>query len=210
MSPDDDTTDEQLRRRLRAADPARSVRAPDDLAADLVRRTRERHESDSTQAGSAPHRRRWLPVAAAAAVLAVGGTAYVAAQGGADETSPPAAAPTVGELSLPEPGASGRCMQVDAATLAGLDSAFEATVAAVEESSVVLEVDRWYAGEPVDEVRLETPAGGARPALLPGQPEFEVGERWLVTAADGQVLGCGFTAPWSPRLAGLFDEAFAG
>ena len=202
---------EALRQRLRSADPARSVTPPDGLAADLVRRTREHAMSDQQQPDPDGRRRRWLPLAAAAAVLAVGGTAYVATQGGDDSAAPPTAAePTVTELALPTGDPPGRCMQVNAQTVANAETALEGTVTTVEDDQVVLEVTRWFVGGSADEVMLSVPSLGPAPLALPGQPEFGTGERWLVTAADGRVNACGFTAPWSADLADVFVAAFPG
>ncbi len=38
---------------------------------------------------------------------------------------------------------------------------------------------------------------------------FRVGERYLVTATDGTVNGCGFSGPATPELERAFEEAFA-
>lgn len=210
MTDEQEREAEALRQRLRSADPARAVPPPAGLAADLTRLTRERAMQDTPQPDDTGGRRpRWVPLAAAAAVLAIGGTAYVATRD-ADPAPPPSAGePTVTELVLPT-GQPGRCMQVSAQTVANAGTAFEGTVTAVEDGSVELEVSRWFVGGDADRVRLASPpAGGVRPPL-PGQPEFGRGERWLVTATDGRVNVCGFTAPWSPGLADVFDEAFAG
>lgn len=202
---------EALRQRLRSADPARSVAPPDDLATDLVRRTRENAMSDHQQHAPDTRRRRWVPLAAAAAVLAVGGTAYVATQVGDDGSAPPTAAePTVTELALPTGDSPGRCMQVNAQTVANAETALEGTVTTVDDEQVVLEVTRWFVGGTADEVLLRVPSPGQATLSLPGQPEFGTGERWLVTATDGRVNVCGFTAPWSADLVDVFDEAFPG
>ena len=40
---------------------------------------------------------------------------------------------------------------------------------------------------------------------------FEKGERYLVAASgDGRVMLCGFSAPYSERLARLYGQAFEG
>lgn len=203
-----------LRRRLQAADPARAVNPDPDLATDLVRRTRERAMQQSQPTADDPatdvRRRRWVPLAAAAAVLAVGGTAYVATLG---DSSPPTGAPSAGsasvtELALPGGQLTGRCMQVTPQTVANAETALAGTVTSVEEGSVALDVERWYAGGDADEVRLAVATPEEAPLLLAGQPEFRAGQRWLVTATDGRVNSCGFTAPWSTELAQVFDAAF--
>ena len=39
---------------------------------------------------------------------------------------------------------------------------------------------------------------------------FEEGGRYLVSATDGRVTLCGFSAPYSTELAALYDQAFPG
>ena len=38
--------------------------------------------------------------------------------------------------------------------------------------------------------------------------DFQTGQRYLVSANDGFVTVCGFTAPYSDDLAALYAEAF--
>ncbi len=39
---------------------------------------------------------------------------------------------------------------------------------------------------------------------------FEEGGRYLVSATDGRVTVCGFSAPYSAELAALYEQAFPG
>jgi hypothetical protein len=43
---------------------------------------------------------------------------------------------------------------------------------------------------------------------LVGAADFKAGQRYLVSANDGFVTVCGFTAPYSDDLAALYAEAF--
>ena len=43
---------------------------------------------------------------------------------------------------------------------------------------------------------------------LVGAVRFEQGGRYLVSASNGQVTVCGFSAPYSADLAGLYEQAF--
>lgn len=170
--------------------------------------------------------RRWLTAAVAAAVLVVGGTvAAVTLPRGADEgtlavtTEPtdvtrrtgeggagvPEASGTVLALEAPS-GTTGRCMVPTAESLARMDTALDGTVAGVSGDVVTLEVSRWYAGGGADLVELRS--SGELAALLGGVPELEPGQRYLVSAVDGTVTACGFTAPWSPVRAEMFERAF--
>ena len=70
-----------------------------------------------------------------------------------------------------------------------MSSAFAGTVRRMDDSQVVLQVGRRYAGAPADTVDL-TPPDGTNSASLDGG-DFRSGERYLVTATGGQVNGCG-------------------
>ena len=91
--------------------------------------------------------------------------------------------------------------------LADQTLAFDGTVQAITDGSVTLAPTQCYAGEPTDAGR-----GRRRPArrsqALIGACEFEDGGRYLVSATDGQVTVCGFSAPYSAELAALYDQAF--
>ncbi len=111
-------------------------------------------------------------------------------------------------LNLGESNAMASCLPVDAATLSQMAPAFRATAAAVEGETVTLAVDTWYAGsDPAETVQLHADQG--LEALI-GGIDFQVGEQYLITAADGVVNYCGYSGPADPTLSALFDEAFAG
>lgn len=217
---------DDLRRRLAASDPARSL---DPAAADRVQRLLEAtmsHDVHETTQPAPATTRRWLTAAVAAAVLVVGGTvAAVTLLGGEQEgtlavTGEPtdvtgqtdgAGGPEDGEsgsvLALGAPaGVAGRCMVPTAESLGRMDTALDGTVAEVSGDVVRLEVAQWYAGGEADVVELDNPDELAR--LLGGVAEFAPGQRYLVSAVDGTVTLCGFTAPWSPEREQLFEEAF--
>lgn len=156
-----------------------------------------------------PKRRRTLAAAlgaaAAVAALAVGATVvFNAGDDGADEV---ASGPPL-ELSLGQGEAMASCMVFDPAVLADMSPAFAATATAVEGSTVTLAVDRWYAGETdADTVVLQAQPG--MEALIAGFA-FEVGQQYLITAAEGNVNYCGYSGPASPELTAAFDTAFGG
>ena len=52
---------------------------------------------------------------------------------------------------------------------------------------------------------LQAPAGLE---ALVGGIDFEVGEQYLITAADGVVNYCGYSAPATVDMVAAFDEAF--
>jgi hypothetical protein len=219
-----DAQDDELRRRLAATDPARSL---DPADADRVQRLLEAtmsHDVPETARPAPATTRRWLTAAVAAAVLLVGGTvAAVTLPGGEGEgtlavtaESTDVTEQTEGSgateeaasvLALDAPvGVSGRCMVPTAESLARMDTALDGSVTQVSGDAVRIEVSQWYAGGGADVVELRNPEELA--PLLGGVSDFEVGQRYLVSAVGGTVTVCGFTAPWSPERAELFEDAF--
>jgi hypothetical protein len=211
----DDQRDDQrdvLRDRLLAADPASSLPPADPgrtarlledvMSTELTTESREtgtRNRSPLT----------WL--VAAAAVLIIAGIGVFAVVGHDDDpAAPPTAADarTVTELTAPSPAAyAARCMVPNADTLSQQSLAFEGTVTTLADGVVTLTVDRWYAGDPTDLVRVQAPDEQLQD--LVGAAKFEEDGRYLVSASNGQVTVCGFTAPYSSDLAGLYDQAFS-
>jgi hypothetical protein len=206
-----DHGDDDLLGRLRASDPARSL-APADparvarLLEDVMSTelTTENRETGTRNRGPLT----WL--VAAAAVLIIAGVGVFAVLGHDDDpAAPPTAtdARTVTELAAPSATAyAARCMVPDAAVLARQSVAFSGTVTALADGVVTLTVDHWYTGGPSDLVRVQ--AAPAQMQALVGAVRFRDGGRYLVSATDGRVTVCGFSAPYSPHLAGLYDEAF--
>ncbi len=205
--------DDQLDARLRAADPASSLPEADPawvarlledtMSNDLLTESRE----------NGTHNRSpltWLVAAAAAVIIAgVGIFAVVNGQGADEQTPPPQAAdPTVTELVGPDQAAlSARCMVPNADLLADQPVAFDGTVASIADGLVTLEVTHWYAGDPTDLVTVEAPSAEIQQLLAAVQ--FKDGGRYLVAANEsGQLLVCGFSAPYSEGLASLYDQAF--
>lgn len=99
------------------------------------------------------------------------------------------------------------CLPFDVGTLAGMEPAFAGTVIELTDSVAILEVDRWYTDGDAEAVHIEYTPGYE--ALI-GTPSFEVGQRYLITAADGVVNGCGYSGLATPEYESAFEEAFAG
>ena len=59
---------------------------------------------------------------------------------------------------------------------------------------------------PADQVTVDAPPTDMQ-ALMQAA-DFRAGQRYLVSANDGFVTVCGFTAPYSDDLAALYAEAF--
>ncbi|MFP5252527.1 MAG: hypothetical protein ACLGH4_01875 [Actinomycetes bacterium] len=198
--------DDDLRQRLRAADPVATL-TPDPsrlqtLVEDTMSTTLDgsgtRPASDGRRTAPGP---RLLAAAAAVAALATAGVAVLGPDGGQST-----AAPETLELALPAGDVMSSCLQYSVEILADMPIAFSATADAVGDGTVELAVDRWYRGGSADLVELENPTG---PMTSIDGVEFTAGTRYLVTASqDGTVNGCGYTAVWSEPMARDFATAF--
>ncbi|MCO6503465.1 MAG: hypothetical protein J5I28_10330 [Acidimicrobiales bacterium] len=152
----------------------------------------------STHVEERTSNRRWLPAAAALAVVA--GIAAAFALGGGN-----AAQPLVLSAGHDDPMAM--CIQFSVEELAKAPLAFEGVVTSADGETIELDVARWFKGGDADTVVLEAPAG--MEALIGGIP-FEEGGSYLITAYDGTVNYCGFSGPATADLRAAFDEAFGG
>lgn len=163
---------------------------------------------------------RLLPAAAAALLLALTGC------GAQDDSSPEGdATATSTATSTPEPGegsddapadtlaltadgsVASKCAMPSAETLATFDTAFEGTVTSIDDGTVTLSVDEWYAGDEAATVTVEAPSQELEDLLL--AVDFTEGRTYLVSSTNGRVTLCGFTAETSPELQALYDEAYA-
>jgi hypothetical protein len=209
-------TDEQrdpLERRLRAADPASTLApAGPDRVQRLLEDVMSTELTTENRATGARHRGPLTWAVAAAAVVLIAGVALFGVLRHDDTpATPPTAsdARTVTELSAPPAAAySARCMVPTSAVLARQTVAVDATVTTIAGGVVTLTPSHWYAGDPTDLVRVQAPPQDLQ-ALL-GAVRFQEGGRYLVAASGGQVAVCGFSGPWSSRLASLYADAFPG
>ena len=153
----------------------------------------------------------WLVAAAAVAVI-IGVGAYVLWQRDTSGTPVPPIGGTgksTTTVLTAAPVQAGRCLPPTARPLRGADVAFDGVVTRLVDGTATLEPSRWYAGEPTRQVTVRAPSEDMQ-ALL-AAVRFEEGERYLVAAsADGRVMLCGFSAPYSERLARLYRTAFEG
>jgi hypothetical protein len=190
-----------LLRRMQAADPAQTTSPAATWSRDLAQAA-----MNTTPAPKAPVS-RWAPaLAAAAAIALIGGATYAALDGtGQTEHVPD---PTVTTLAMPGGGTNPSmrsCIPFEVRHLREMPVAFSGTATSVGGTSVTLEVGRWYKGGSADVVELANydPSTVSLDGL-----EFVQGDRYLVAASDGAVVVCGFSGPWSHRLANAFAEAF--
>lgn len=152
---------------------------------------------------------RLLPGLAAALALAVSGC-------GSEEDSTTPTDPAASDSSSPSGGetlaltadgsTTAKCAMPSAQILATFDTAFEGTVTSIDDDTVTLEVDRWYAGDEASTVTVEAPSKALEDLLM--AVEFEEGRTYLVSADNDRVTLCGFTAETSPELEALYVEAY--
>jgi len=155
----------------------------------------------------AARRRPWLPAAAAAAVLValVAGVLVLGNGTGPDSDD---GQPATLALQLAPGDAAMSCIPFDVGFLREMPVAFAGTVTALDPDQVSLDVDRWYTDGGADRVTVAVP-GEQTSAALDGV-DFREGARYLLTATDGTVNGCGFSGPASPELERAYAEAFGG
>jgi hypothetical protein len=198
---------DQLRKRLAGLDPMHPGVPTESLATPASRRLLE--EIMSTPVTEEPDTRlkpsRWLigVAAAAALVVAVGGAIALTGETSGDPVAqdPPLVLNAGGEDVMAS------CIMFSVEELAKAQVAFEGTVVTVEGDAVTLDVGEWFKGGEASQVVLNAPQG--LEALIAGFP-FEVGSQYLITAYDGNVNYCGFSAPSTPEMKAAFEQAFGG
>jgi len=199
---------DELRDRLRAADPAPTEPWPASRTRDLLEATMRSTTPPRTSVS-----RRLLPAAAAAALLLGGAGSYALWHPGTGTPSaqhptqhPTPRTGTTLRLAMPQvhPGTAS-CIRYDVSLLAELPVAFAGTVTATGSDSATLRVDHWYRGGTADTVTVDQvmPSGGMDPGV-----DFRLGDRYLVSALDGNVQDCNYSRPWSQELADDYRQAF--
>ena len=201
-------TDDELQQRLRAADPAATLPPGDPagvarLVEDVMSTelTTENRETGTRQRSPLT----WVIAAAAVVVIAGAGIFGVRALTGDEPAGTPQAGSTVA-LTVTAPSGAAKCMVPNAETLAAADVAFDGTVTSINGDDVALAPTTWYAGGPADQVVVTAPSEQMQQAA--SGVSFEVGGRYLVSAVDGRVTLCGFSAPYDASLAAIYQQAF--
>jgi len=195
------TEDDDLRSRLRRADPAASL-AP--LAPDQTSRLLEETMTTtvSPRVSTGRGRRFAVLVAAALVLLAGGGTSWLLTR---SEVGKPSA--VVVSLSMAD-GAPRKCVPPTVEVLAGgADFAFAGTVTGIAGDVVTLSVTHIYKGAEADEVRVAQTPGSSEQML--GSGRFETGQKYLIASSAGGVLTCGYSGEAdSLGLQDLYENAF--
>lgn len=213
------TGEDDLRARLSAIDPQRPDRVADGasvpsttssaLTAEMKERVMETMDKADAMPESPTRQGRPGPLAVAAAavlvaVIGIGG--WWASSHDDPAVRPAPAAPLA--LSVGPGDAMTSCIRFDVAILADMPVAFAATATTVGGNSLTLHVDRWYTGGSAETVTVDVPSGQTSAAL--DGVDFVQGERYLLTATNGTVNGCGYSGSATPQLEKAFAEAFPG
>lgn len=206
--------DLELLTRLRAADPASSLPTVDPArvaelleaaVTETARTDTPRHSPEvpgSRETGT--HGRSpltWVVAAAAVVLIAAAGILGLTQR---DHGSSPGVAGSVTRLHYAQH--SGRCMTPNVGVLRAQTVAFRGTLVSVVDGTARFDVTRWYVGGPTD--LAEVTAAPLSMHELTQAAHLEKGSSYLVAAADGRVLGCGFTGPAKGSLSKLYDSAF--
>lgn len=190
-------TDGDLRNRLAASNPVPPSEPVDPITSDRARALMEKTMTTTTsQPRVEPRRFPLLGAAAAALVVVIGGAALF---GGLGTSGDPLVLTANGGNSMAS------CLPFDEGTLAGMSPAFGGTVVELTDSVATLDVDRWFTGGEGEIVEIEYTPGFE--ALI-GTPSLEVGQRYLITATDGVVNGCGYSGLATPEYEAAFEGAF--
>ncbi len=219
--------DDDLRRLLAELDPM-SVRVPVEpvsspqarhLLEQIMNETDQPSSAGDTPSGTAAimattpsnirpfsRGRTWLAAAAAVAILGLGTGVAVNAGGGSEENVA-IAPPTSVALTVPGGGPTmSSCLMFDVAILRDMPVALAGTVTSADAEKVTLDVDRWFKGGDADQVTIAVPEGQTSAAL--DGVSFEQGKRYLLTATEGTVNGCGYSGPATADYEKQFEQAF--
>ncbi len=199
--------------RLRDADPVRAHDVPDASLARVSARIQEHIMTDVQPTPADKHSRR--PLALLGGLALVGVVALVVVVGPGLGRQQPDAIASVPTQSPDAPAPSidtgsgvgmASCLMYDPAILPTFDVVFDGTVTAVDGGVITFAVNTGWKG--VDgAVTLTSPSEGV--ALIGSVPDFEVGGRYLVTAAGTSINACGYTLDFDTGTAASWEAAFA-
>ena len=192
-------SDDHLRNRLSASNPTPPTEPVDPITSDRARELMEDIMSTATIQPRVDQRRvRLIGAVAAALVVVIGGAALFGGLGSSEDPTPLVLTANGGD-------ALASCLPFDVAILEGMSPAFGGTVVGLTDSVATLEVDRWFTGGDAEIVQIEYTPGFE--ALI-GTPTLEIGQRYLITATDGVVNGCGYSGLATPDYEAAFEAAF--
>ncbi|WP_433306649.1 hypothetical protein ACQP2F_21375 [Actinoplanes sp. CA-030573] len=203
-------TDDDLRSRLRRADPAASVPPP--APGHVSRLIGETMSSSATAVTKPPVRWHLAALAAAAVVLIVAGTGWWLGRPSSPTPGTPiAAAPTPADgpsTTIGLPDVQAKCREPEPARLAAdADFAVQGTVTGIDRGMVTLRVTKVFKGADFAEVKVAQTDDSSE-QLLGGSGTFVTGKDYLVASAQGDVMICGYSGEVSDEMLALYDKAF--
>jgi hypothetical protein len=198
--------------RLHDADPTRVDDVPDASLARVSARIQEHIMTSNQDESKATSNRRSFALIGGAAVVGALALAIAFGSGfGAPAAGPIAANPTPTTApsdELPDGGGGvqlGSCLAYDPSILRTMDVVFDGTVTAIEGDQVTFDVNTGWRG--VD-ASVTLTAAQTEVSLLGPTPDFEVGGRYLVTAAGSSINSCGYTLDYDADTAATWAAAF--
>jgi hypothetical protein len=194
--------------RLRAADPIRAEEVPDASLARVSARIQEHIMTDTRfDPKTLPPTRG--PLAVIGGLAVAGALALAIAFGSGFGAKAPGGGPIA---AVPTPsgnpaagGGMASCLAYDPANLPTFDIVFDGTVTAVDGDQVTFEVNEGWKGAE-DSITLTAPETDI--ALVGPMPDFEVGSRYLVSAAGSAINACGYTLDYDADTAADWAAAF--
>jgi hypothetical protein len=190
--------------RLRAANPAPADDVPSASLARVSARVQE-HIMTHDQKNSPSPGARWRPLALLGGAALTGVLVLAVAAAGFGGQLPGGGQDQPGGTDVPG-GGMASCLAYDPALLPTFDVVFDGTVTAVDGDQVTFGVNQgWKAAS--GSITLTAP--DASVALIGPIPDFQVGSRYLVTAAAGNVNGCGYTLEYEAGEAADWAAAFS-
>ncbi|HUP53954.1 MAG TPA: hypothetical protein VM408_00485 [Methylomirabilota bacterium] len=207
--------------RLRAADPSHTDDVPDASLARVSARTQEHIMSDLRRDPSRLPPTRG-PLAVIGGLAVVGAVALAIAFGSGFATPAPSAGPVaVVPTVSPEPssdpstdpiagggaagGGAASCIRYDPSILPSYDVVFDGTVTAIDGDQVTFDVNTGWKGAK-GSITLTAPESNI--AITGPAPEFKVGGRYLVSAAETTINTCGYTLDYDAATAATWAAAF--
>jgi hypothetical protein len=197
--------------RLRAADPVRVDDVPDASLARVSARIQEHIVSDKRfDPTKLPPTRG--PLAVIGGVALAGAIALAIALGSGLGAQAPAGGPPVAANPTPSenPAAGGgvaSCLFYDPANLPTFDIVFDGTVTDLDGDQITFDVNEGWKGAN-GSITLTAPQVDV--ALVGPIPDFQVGGRYLVSAAGSTINACNYTLDYDAATAAAWAAAFAG
>jgi hypothetical protein len=187
--------------RLRAADPVRAEDVPDASLARVSARVEEHVMTDIQQTGASGRRR---PLALAGG-LTMAVALAVAVAAGSNLGSVPTPTDDPGGNPAAGGGGMAMCLAYDPTNLPTMEVVFDGTVSAINGDQVTFQVNEGWKGVE-DSITLTAPDTDV--TLLGDMPDFEVGGRYLVTAAGSDINACNYTLDYDADEAADWAAAF--